>query len=116
MTKKFVADGEVIPFTVSGSAVTSGQPYLLGGIFGVIEGDAAVGATAQLKVGGVHTIAKDTAWDPAQGALAYWDDTAKKMKASATGYYLVGCVYEAPAASAAEGKFRLSAAPTEAVP
>ena len=115
MSKKQQFTGETIDFTVSGSAVSSGDGYLHGAIFGIIQGDAAVGETATLMVVGSHTVDKDTGFDPAVGTVAYWDDTAKEFNVSASGRFPVGVWHEAPAASAATGIVRLNGSHTTAV-
>lgn len=97
MTKKYVGPGEVIPFTVAGSAVTSGQGYVLGSIVGVIEGDAAVGATGQLRRLGVVTMTKLGSDDiTAAGTKVYWDDGNSRLTTTASTHMFAGWSYDAP--------------------
>lgn len=87
-------EGEVMPFTNgTASVITSGTLVLAGDHVGVALTDiAASGGTGNLAMDCVVTYAKNTGSNTggAQGATAYWDNTAKKLTAVSTSNKAVG--------------------------
>lgn len=75
MSKKKIANGNRFNYTVSGSAVSSGDPIFMEDILGIAETDGEVGDTIAVDVTGVHTVVKDTGVGKAfaQGQKVYWD-------------------------------------------
>jgi predicted RecA/RadA family phage recombinase len=74
--KNYVQKGENI--TVSApAAATSGQGVLIGNLFGIAGGAAAIGEDLDLVTVGVFTMAKVSTDELAVGDFVYWDDTAK---------------------------------------
>lgn len=99
-----VQKGNVIS-VVAPALVLGGQGVLVGALFGVAAGDAANGAPVEIDREGVFdltALGTDTA---AQGAEAYWDNTAKRITTTATGNTLVGAF--AAAKTAAENTARV---------
>ncbi len=96
MAKNYIQPGTVLDH-VAATAITSGQIVLMGKRVGVALGDAAIGQTVSVQVKGVFNSPKVTANVVAQGALLYWDDTAKLLTTTATANTAAG--YAAAAAS-----------------
>lgn len=76
MAKNYIQPGEVLDH-VAAAVIVSGQAVLLGKRVGIALGNAAIGETVAVQVKGVFNVPKVTANVVAQGALLYWDDTAK---------------------------------------
>lgn len=74
--KNYVQKGENITVTAA-AAATSGSGVLVGNLFGIAAGDAAIGADLDLVTVGVFTMPKVATDAFTVGAPVYWDDTAK---------------------------------------
>lgn len=74
--KNYVQKGENITIAAT-AAATSGQGVLVGNLFGIAAGDAAIGEDLDLVTEGVFNMAKVGTDELAVGDLVYWDDTAK---------------------------------------
>ena len=72
--KNYVQKGENITVTAT-AAATSGQGVLMGNLFGIAAGDAAIGESLDLVTEGVFSMAKVSTDELALGDLIYWDDT-----------------------------------------
>lgn len=96
MAKNYIQPGEVLDH-VAAAAITSGQIVLMGARVGIALGNAAIGETVAVQVKGVFNVAKVTANVVAQGALLYWDNTAKLLTTTVGTNTLAG--YAAAAAS-----------------
>ncbi|WP_312548175.1 DUF2190 family protein [Massilia sp.] len=93
-----VQAGNVIS-VIAPALVLSGQGVLVGTLFGVAAGDALQGAPVEIAREGVFdltALGSDTA---TQGAKAYWDNTAKRITATATSNTLVGAFAAAKTAA-----------------
>ena len=74
--KNYVQKGENITVTAA-AAATSGAGVLVGNLFGIAAGDAAIGEDLDLVTVGVFTMPKVATDAFTVGAVVYWDDTAK---------------------------------------
>lgn len=115
LTERFVQPGEVLEVAAPYD-VTPGDGVLVGNMFGIALGAALTGAAVQIATQGVFKIAKTGAQTGAQGALAYWDNTAKSITSVSTSNYRVGCYAAAAAGGDATATVRLNgvAVPTGA--
>lgn len=91
--KNYIQPGENLTLTMA-AEVASGDGVLVGSIFGVAQGDAAVGEPVVLVRRGVFSLPKVSAQAWTAGAAVYWDDTAKVLTTVATGNQLVGAAVE----------------------
>jgi len=107
MAKNYVKSGCILTVTAV-AAVVSGEPVLVGSLFGIPMTSAAIGEEFELKVDGVWTIAKTSANTPTQFANAYWNDTAKEVTTTASGNTKVGVFSYAYANGDAEAEVRLN--------
>jgi predicted RecA/RadA family phage recombinase len=76
--KNFVQPGNTLDL-IAPAALTSGQPVLIGSIFGVAVTDAASGDTVAVDIEGVFELAKVTTDAIAAGDKLYWDSAAAKL-------------------------------------
>ena len=93
MSKTYLKPGDRMTYAnASGATIASGTPVLVGAVFGIACTDIADGESGELAVVGVHTLTKSTGTSTggAQGAVAYWDATAKKITAVATDNTAIG--------------------------
>lgn len=108
--KTYVQPGNTITLTAP-YAVAAGDGLLVGSIFGVAAGAAALGETVETTLVGVFDLTKvgSQAW--IAGAKVYWDNTNKRCTAVATDNTLIGVATEAVASGAGDtiGRVRLNA-------
>lgn len=107
--KNYIQDGGSITLTAPYD-VLSGGGVLVGKIFGIAVGGAAVGDPVTIKRGGVVEHAKTEAQAWTVGALVYWNDTAKELTTTASGNTLVGAAVQAAANPSTAGNVLLDGA------
>ena len=90
--------------------VLSGGGFKVGNVFGVAANDTLSGANVECEVEGVYDLAKDASTF-AQGDLAYWDDTAKKVTSTVGSNLLIGAVEVAAATGVAVVRVNLFGVP-----
>ena len=107
--KNYVQPGNTITLTAP-YAAASGDGLLVGSIFGVAVGDAAIGEPVETALVGVYDLKKVASQAWSVGAKVYWDDTAKESTTVATANTLVGVAVEAVAGGAGDtiGRVRLN--------
>ena len=105
--KNFVQTGDVVT-VIAPAITTSGQPLLIGALFGVACTAAASGAPVELRAVGVFDLPADSADVIAAGAKVYWDNAAKNVTSTVGSNTLIGCVTEAKAASTTIARVRLN--------
>jgi predicted RecA/RadA family phage recombinase len=101
MAKNFIQPGNTVTVTnedVTGAVdIASGEGFLVGSLFGVAQGDIAVGADGEIDVRGVWRVAKVSAQAWTQGAKIYWDNAARLFTTTSSGNKLVGVAAAAAA-------------------
>lgn len=114
MAKNFIQPGDTVTWTnadVTGAVdVASGDGVVAGSLFGVAEGDIAVGDSGELSLVGVRELPKVSAQAWTFGAKIYWDATAGDATTTSSSNKLIGVAVEAAANPSSTGKVRLSAA------
>lgn len=93
MSNSYLQPGDSLTVTNgTGVAIAAGNGILVGAKVGVAMVDLAIAGSGSAMFTGVHSVAKSTGAGTggAQGANAYWDNTAKKFTAVATSNTLVG--------------------------
>lgn len=107
--KTFRGEGRAIQVTAPADVV-SGQPLLVGILFGFCGAAAASGAKVALWTRGEYDgVIKKTGTAWTEGLLIYWDDVDKKLThASTSGNTKVGVATAAAGSSAATGRVRLN--------
>ena len=109
--KNYVQPGKTITLTAP-YAVTSGDGLLVGSIFGVAAGTAALGEAVEAAVVGVYDMKKVASQAWVAGDRIYWDNTAKQTTKTLTSNTLIGVATEAVAGGATDliGRVRLNGA------
>lgn len=88
--------GRRLPYTNSGSAITSGSvvPLVASatvGFIGIAVTDiAATTGTGEVEIGGVHTLAMLSTDTGAIGVVVYWDATNSRLTTTSTSNTLAG--------------------------
>ena len=108
--KNYVQPGKTISLAVP-YAVTSGDGLLVGSIFGIASGNAAIGENLEVDLVGVFDLKKTASQAWSVGDKVYWDNTAKEVTKTSTGNTLVGVAVESVGNGASEtvGRVRLNA-------
>ncbi len=109
--KNYVQPGNTITLTAP-YAVTSGDGLLVGSIFGVAAGTAALGEAVETALVGVYELKKVASQAWAAGDKVYWDNTAKEATKTTTSNTLIGVAVVAVAGGASDiiGRVRLNGA------
>ena len=107
--KNYVQPGNTITLTAP-YAVASGDGLLVGSIFGVASGTAALGETVEAALTGVYDLKKVASQAWAAGDKVYWDNTAKEATKITTSNTLIGVAVVAVAGGAGDtiGRVRLN--------
>lgn len=108
MARNFVQPGETITM-IAPYAVTSGAGMLVGAVFAVALVTAAQSAPVEAMRTGVWDLAKapGEAW-VADTTKLYWDNTAKRVTATATGNTLIGVARQSQASADTVGRVLLT--------
>jgi predicted RecA/RadA family phage recombinase len=109
--KNYVQPGNIITLTAP-YAVTSGDGLLVGAIFGVAAGTAALGDPVETALEGVYDMKKGASQAWAVGDKIYWDNTAKNTSKTLTSNTLIGVATDVVAGGATDliGRVRLNGA------
>ena len=108
--KNFVQPGLSVPMPMPYDR-TTGQGVLVGALFGVVAVDALTGVTAEVAVSGVFDITKEPALAIAAGVRVFWDNTNRRITATATGNFQVGIATQAALAADATVRVWLNRVP-----
>jgi predicted RecA/RadA family phage recombinase len=106
--KNFVQKGNILQWTVTGAAVTSGQAVLIGTKVGVCLTAGAVGETIAVAVDGVYALPKVAAQAQAQGVALYWDNVARNVTTTVGSNTLIGYAFDAALAADATVNVKLN--------
>ena len=107
--KNYVQEGRYVEVAMP-YARLSGEGVKVGsGLFGVCVVDGASGASINIDTEGVYdlTAATGAGTDAVVGALAYWDDSNKRITPQASSHLLVGVFLAAKATTDAVARVRL---------
>ncbi len=105
--KNFVQKGEAITVAAP-AAVSSGDGVLVGGLFGVANGGAAIGADVTISTVGVFELPKTSTDSMTVGAAAYWDAAEGEVTVTATDNTFIGHAVMAAGNPSASVRVRLS--------
>lgn len=108
--KNYVQPGNTITLTAP-YAVAAGDGLLVGSIFGVAAGTAALGEAVEAALNGVYDLKKVASQAWAAGDKVYWDNTAKEATKTTTSNTVIGVAVVAVAGGAGDtiGRVRLNA-------
>lgn len=97
--KNFIKPGECMTFTAPSGGVTSGKGYKIGQLFVVACADAAQATPFEGCTCGVFTLDKADSQAWTEGALIYWDNSAKVCTTTSTSNLLIGVAAAAVAST-----------------
>src|SRR5687767_3530219 len=104
--KTYVQDGTAMEFAAPYDRL-SGEGALIGALFGVATVDVLNTVRANFQITGVVTLKKTSAQAWTEGALIYWDNTAKEATSVSTSNTRIGAAAAAAANPSATGIVRL---------
>ena len=109
--KNFIGVGNRVTLTAA-AVTTTGQPVLIGSLFGVAENAAAIGEPLVLVMNGIYDLTKTASQAWTVGQLIYWDVATSRVTNVVATNKLVGVAVMAVGAGAGEivGRVRLTAA------
>ena len=109
--KNFIGVGNRVTLTAAAVA-SSGQPVLIGSLFGIAESAAAIGDPLVLVMNGIYDLTKTASQAWTVGQLIYWDVATSRVTNVVATNKLVGVAVLTVGAGAGEttGRVRLSAA------
>lgn len=102
--KNFVQPGETLTVTAPAGGAASGDPVLIGALFGVAAFSAAEGRQLEIVTEGVFDLPKEAGQAFAIGDKLYFDDTTKLLTSTATGNPWVATAVAEALASAATAR------------
>lgn len=114
--KNKVSDGDRIGLVCPYATITSGQAILVGALFGIAIFDGVAGDVIVADIEGEFTITALSTDVAAAGALAYWDDTNRRITVTSTGNTLVGTFTAAKADAETTAQVRLLSITSAASP
>jgi predicted RecA/RadA family phage recombinase len=110
--KNFLGWGRAV-YVTAPAAVKSGDPLLVGALFGFCGADAAINTKVALHVKGEFSASPKlagTAWT--EGLAIFWDNADKRFTTTSTsGNTRIGVAIEAAASADTIGKIRLNGRP-----
>lgn len=109
--KNFIGVGNRVTLTAA-AVTTSGQPVLIGSLFGIAESAATIGDPLVLVMNGIYDLTKTASQAWTVGQLIYWDVATSRLTNVVATNKLVGVAVMAVGAGAGEiiGRVRLTAA------
>jgi predicted RecA/RadA family phage recombinase len=105
--QNYLGDGDQL-IIIAPAPVISGQPLLIGSMFGVCLASAAQGQPVEFWLKGVYQLAKPSAEVWAQGASLYWDNVNLVVTLTSGGNTKVGVAAAAAANPSSLGNVRLN--------
>ncbi len=107
MARNFVQPGETLTLTAP-RALSSGDGFMVGGIFAVALATVATGKPVEARRVGVFDLTKaaGAAWTP--GQKLYWDNTAFNVTSTPGSNALIGAATQAAASAAVIGRVMLT--------
>lgn len=102
MARTYIAPGDVLTLTAPTGGVVAGTAYLIGGLLVIAQTTAAQTLPFDAYVTGVHSVTKvgSQAWT--EGAVVYWDNSAKNFTTVSTANYRAGIAVVAVGSGAGE--------------
>ncbi len=105
----FINEGRRLPYSNTGSAISSGDVVILGGSIGIAVDDiAATTGTGVLEVEGVHQLAAASADTFAVGMQLYWSTANANLTTTATSNKKAGFAWIAKASGTVLAQVKLN--------
>jgi len=107
--KNFVQPGRTLTVSAPAGGVNSGDPVLIGAIFGIANFTALATADVEIDTHGVFTLTKATGAAWAVGDPVYWDAAAKNITKTAANNLVVGTATAIAATGDTVGNVKIGA-------
>src|SRR5690606_32203060 len=88
--KNYLQNGHILRVTTPPGGIASGDPLIVGNIFGIAAYSSAEGDPVELSTTGVFQLPKASATVLTVGARVAWDNTAKEVNTPAAGRFAIG--------------------------
>lgn len=108
--KNFIQLGKNLTVTAPTGGVVSGDPVLIGALFGVAAFTAAEAADVEIATEGVFSLPKTTGQTWAVGDPLYWDAATKKLTTASADNLRAGTATKAAGSSDTTGYAKIGAA------
>jgi predicted RecA/RadA family phage recombinase len=117
MARTYIAAGDVLTLTAPTGGVVAGTAYLIGGMVVIAQETVAKTLPFDGYVTGVHSVTKADSQAWTEGAVIYWDNSAKNFTTTTTSNFRAGIAVEAVASTGGltTGKVRLNGVGVTAV-
>ena len=112
----YLQPGTVLTLTAPTGGVVSGSVYKVGQLLVVAAATVAQTLPFEGQTEGVFTIVKVAGQAWTEGALVYWDDTAKNFTTTASGNLLAGVATAAALTAATSATVRLNGIGSSDIP
>jgi predicted RecA/RadA family phage recombinase len=87
--QNYLGDGDVLR-VIAPAPVVSGQPLLIGSIFGIVLASAAQGQWIELWLKGIYQLTKNASEVWTVGVALYWDNTNLFVTVTSAGNTRIG--------------------------
>ena len=105
--QNYLGDGDVL-IIIAPTAVVSGQPLLIGSMFGVCLASAAQGQPVEFWLKGIYQLPKNSPEVWTQGVGLYWDNINAFVTLTSSGNTRIGVAAAAAANPSSVGNVRLN--------
>jgi predicted RecA/RadA family phage recombinase len=110
--RNFIQPGNSLAIAVPyATGVSAGQGVLVGALFGVAAVDGVQNAMIEAQTTGVFDLTKEPALAIAAGVRVFWDNTNRRITATAAGNFQVGISTQAALAADATVRVWLNRVP-----
>ena len=93
--QNYIQNGHIVRVTTPAGGIASGDPLIVGSIFGVAAYSSTEGDPVELSTTGVFQLPKASAAVLTVGARVAWDNTVKEVTTPAAGRIPIGVAVEA---------------------
>lgn len=93
--QNYIQNGHIIRVTTPAGGIASGDPLIVGSIFGVAAYSSAEGDPVEISTTGVFQLPKASAAVLTVGMGVAWDNTGKEVAIPAAGRFPIGVAVEA---------------------
>ncbi len=113
--KNFVQPGGCLPLVAPSGGVVAGLGYVIGALFVVAATTAAQTEAFEGETEGVFALPKNGSLTFTAGEKVFWDNSAKEIKKTSAGYFMIGVATAAVGASDTKIPVRLDGVAVTAV-
>ncbi|KPF82970.1 hypothetical protein IP70_19495 [alpha proteobacterium AAP38] len=112
--KNYLQNGHIVRVTTPAGGIASGDPLIVGSIFGIAAYSSAAGYPVELSTTGVFQLPKASAAVLSVGTRVAWDNAAEEVTTPAAGRFPIGVAVEAAGSGVTSVAVRLDGVATAA--